>query len=135
MSTALSNSNERIIESRVNMNRCARRHTAPDDIHGLVGYGDTAIGPVTGAFFERVVRLAVDHDVAARIDPMGSGPCPVSGVGVGNVDRQMVKTVGVAPIQDISTFGRALITAAALVTGRVIAQAYSETLDGHAINI
>jgi hypothetical protein len=97
-------------------------HDLPEIFDFLVGQRDTAIGPVSLHPPGIAVWLAVDHDHAARTAPEGRRVGFVLRVGIGDVQRQVVGTVRIAPVDRISAFRRSFIALKTLVAQRRITE-------------
>src|SRR5699024_9319196 len=107
----------------------------PDEFHGLVGDCNTTVGPIAAALFIVIVWLAVDHDIAAGVDMVRLGPGAVARIRVGNVDRQMVQTVRIAPIEDVGALGGALIAALTFTAQWLFAEADGEAFDDQVVGV
>src|SRR5262249_49577261 len=85
----------------------------PDIDHVGVADGDAAVGPVgllvAAQVVLRLVRQAVNHDLAAGIDALGTRTRTIALIGIRHVDREKEVAVGVARVEQVLAFRRAKV--------------------------
>lgn len=96
----------------------AHGHEVPYLVDLVVSDGYAAEGPVDGAVGgtdpAAAIGQAVNHDIAAGRDAKRDGPLAIVGIGIGNVQRLVIRRMGLAAVDDVMAFGRAAVAPAFL---------------------
>lgn len=74
------------------------------------------------AFYRTAIGLAVDENIAARWLAVTGGKGAVGGVGVIDVEREMIAALRITRVDDIAAFGRFFIAFKLLMPDRRIAK-------------
>src|SRR5262245_5618432 len=104
--------------SGADLDRRVLAHGEPDLLHRRVGDADAAVRPVLAdvacIWPDHTVRHAVNHDVAAGIDPQLVGARDVVCVRIGQAHGKIVVTVEVLEVDVVFAFRRARVARALL---------------------
>ena len=115
--------------------RCSVLDGGVDFFDFVVRDGDAAGGPVFPLVLEfkeecrNLVRVAVDHDVAAGLVVTFFRGLDLLRVRIRNLQRQMKLAFGIVPLDGVIALGRLVVAGLDLCSDRILAQRNSVHLD------